>query len=140
MTFKCNSKTMDMPEEEVSIRRPLGEVVSDCVFRWYDATLKAAVGGDTVMQSLLGQMFASGYGAPRDIEKAIYWLQKASEKDVEARRMLSLMTERDPEARRIFMYRRGTQWPGFQSLMRTKQGTKLICSERTYLFADNDTL
>lgn len=50
-------------------RVTLSEVVSDCVKRWFQDTLKEAKTGDINMQVLVGQMYYSGYGVPRDINK-----------------------------------------------------------------------
>lgn len=52
-----------------STRLPLSEVVSDCVKRWFKDTLKEAKAGDINMQVLVGQMYYSGYGIPRDAQK-----------------------------------------------------------------------
>lgn len=52
-------------------RMPLSAVVSDCVKRWFQDTLKEARAGDTAMQVLVGQMYFSGYGIPRDEKKVI---------------------------------------------------------------------
>lgn len=48
---------------------PLSAVVSDCVKRWFQDTLKEARAGDIGMQVLVGQMFYSGYGIPKDDKK-----------------------------------------------------------------------
>lgn len=50
-------------------RVPLSEVVSDCVKRWFQDTLREAKSGDVSMQVLVGQMYYSGYGVPRDAQK-----------------------------------------------------------------------
>ncbi|OVA12688.1 Sel1-like [Macleaya cordata] len=60
------------------IRVPLSEVVSDCVKRWFHDTLKEAKAGDISMQVLVGQMYYSGYGVPRDAQKGRAWITKAS--------------------------------------------------------------
>jgi len=52
-----------------SNRVPLSEVVSECVKRWFKYTLKEAKAGDINIQILLGQMYYSGYGVPRDAQK-----------------------------------------------------------------------
>lgn len=52
-----------------SNRVPLSEVVSECVKRWFKDTLKEAKAGDINMQILVGQMYYSGYGVPRDAQK-----------------------------------------------------------------------
>ncbi|ERM95583.1 hypothetical protein AMTR_s00023p00110940 [Amborella trichopoda] len=59
-------------------RLPLSEVVADCVKRWFQDTLKEARAGDSSMQVLVGQMYYSGYGIPRDAQKGRAWLTKAS--------------------------------------------------------------
>lgn len=58
-------------EKEGSARVPLSEVVSDCVKRWFKDTLKEAKAGDVNMQVLVGQMYYSGYGVPRDAQKVL---------------------------------------------------------------------
>lgn len=55
-------------------RLPLSEVVADCVKRWFQDTLKEAKAGDTAMQVLVGQMYYSGYGVPKDAQK-VYLIQ-----------------------------------------------------------------
>ncbi|KAF5181492.1 Sel1 repeat protein [Thalictrum thalictroides] len=57
---------------------PLSEVVSDCVKRWFADTLKEAKAGDVGMQVLVGQMYCSGYGTPKDAQKGKQWITKAS--------------------------------------------------------------
>eukprot|EP00261_Vitis_vinifera_P036175 XP_019077418.1 PREDICTED: uncharacterized protein LOC100243041 isoform X2 [Vitis vinifera] len=52
-------------------RVPLSEVVSDCVKRWFQDTLREAKSGDVSMQVLVGQMYYSGYGVPRDAQKIV---------------------------------------------------------------------
>lgn len=54
-------------------RVPLSEVVSDCVKRWFKDTLKEAKAGDINMQVLVGQMYYSGYGVPRDAQKVNFF-------------------------------------------------------------------
>ncbi|KAI4356094.1 hypothetical protein L6164_000141 [Bauhinia variegata] len=63
---------------ESNLRVPLSEVVADCVKRWFKDTLKEAKSGDINMQVLVGQMYCSGYGVPRDAQKGRVWLTKAS--------------------------------------------------------------
>lgn len=48
---------------------PLSDVVSDCVRRWFQDSLKEAKGGDIAMQVLVGQMYNSGYGVVKDAQK-----------------------------------------------------------------------
>ncbi|XLU34218.1 hypothetical protein S245_070284, partial [Arachis hypogaea] len=48
---------------------PLSGVVADCVKRWFRDILKEAKAGDINMQVLVGQMYYSGYGVPRDDQK-----------------------------------------------------------------------
>lgn len=59
-------------------RAPLSAVVSDCVKRWFQDTLREAKSGDVSMQVLVGQMYFSGYGVPRDAHKGRAWMTKAS--------------------------------------------------------------
>ena len=53
-------------------RRPLSEMVDDCVQRWFQDTLKEARRGDTTMQVLVAQMYNSGYGIPRNEHKVLH--------------------------------------------------------------------
>ncbi|KAI4356095.1 hypothetical protein L6164_000141 [Bauhinia variegata] len=57
---------------ESNLRVPLSEVVADCVKRWFKDTLKEAKSGDINMQVLVGQMYCSGYGVPRDAQKVFF--------------------------------------------------------------------
>lgn len=50
-------------------RLPLSEVVSDCINRWFQDTLKEAKTGDINMQVLVGQMYYCGYGVSKDANK-----------------------------------------------------------------------
>ncbi|XP_039136490.1 uncharacterized protein LOC120273836 [Dioscorea cayenensis subsp. rotundata] len=59
-------------------RLPLSMVVAECVKRWFQDTLKEARNGDAAMQVLVGQMYQSGYGVPRNEQKAKTWMTKAS--------------------------------------------------------------
>ncbi|KAL5230773.1 hypothetical protein ABZP36_029549 [Zizania latifolia] len=59
-------------------RRPLSEVVGDCVQRWFQDALKEARRGDTAMQVLVAQMYHSGYGIPKNEHKGRAWVEKAS--------------------------------------------------------------
>ncbi|XP_072974695.1 uncharacterized protein [Typha angustifolia] len=59
-------------------RVPLSEVVSDCVRRWFQDSLKEAKAGDVAMQVLVGQMYHSGYGVARSEQKGRAWFEKAS--------------------------------------------------------------
>lgn len=55
-------------------RVPLSEVVSDCVRRWFQDALREAKNGDAAMQVLVGQMYHSGYGCPRNEQRVIsFW-------------------------------------------------------------------
>ncbi|KAJ4720156.1 Sel1-like [Melia azedarach] len=60
-------------------RVPLAEVVSDCVHRWFQDTLREAKNGDRAMEVLVGQMYLSGYGVPRDEKKGRGWISRASQ-------------------------------------------------------------
>ncbi|GJN14097.1 hypothetical protein PR202_gb00879 [Eleusine coracana subsp. coracana] len=53
-----------------SERKPLSYVISDCVQRWFQDTYKQARAGDPAMMVLLAQMFHSGYGVPKNEQKA----------------------------------------------------------------------
>lgn len=55
-------------QRESNGRMPLSEVVAECVKRWFRDTLKEAKAGDINMQVLVGQMYCSGYGVPRDAQ------------------------------------------------------------------------
>ncbi|KAH9610295.1 hypothetical protein KSS87_012805 [Heliosperma pusillum] len=59
-------------------RVPLSMAVSDCVNRWFHDTLKEAKNGDTSMQLLVGQMYNSGYGVRKDLDKGRAWITRAS--------------------------------------------------------------
>lgn len=50
-------------------RLPLSGVVAECVKRWFQDTLKEARAGDVAMQVLVGQMYYSGYGVTRNVQK-----------------------------------------------------------------------
>ncbi|XP_058110491.1 uncharacterized protein LOC131253486 [Magnolia sinica] len=71
------AKKMDCSERR-DRRAPLADVVSDCVKRWFQDTLKEAKAGDSGMQVLVGQMYYSGYGVARDVQKGKAWITKAS--------------------------------------------------------------
>lgn len=55
--------------KESNGRVPLSGVVADCVKRWFKDTLREAKAGDVNMQVLVGQMYYSGYGVPKDAQK-----------------------------------------------------------------------
>ncbi|GER31122.1 superoxide dismutase [Striga asiatica] len=59
-------------------RLPLSKVVADCVERWFEDALKEARAGDINMQVLLGQMYYSGYGVPKNAGKESLWFTRAS--------------------------------------------------------------
>ncbi|XP_057497539.1 uncharacterized protein LOC130782289 [Actinidia eriantha] len=61
-----------------SLRAPLSRVVSDCARRWFQDSLKEAKSGDVSMQVLVGQMYYSGYGVPKDAHKGRIWMSRAS--------------------------------------------------------------
>ncbi|KAL5723136.1 hypothetical protein ACHQM5_006565 [Ranunculus cassubicifolius] len=67
---------MENPERQNRVS--LSEVVSDCVRRWFQDTLKDAKAGDSAMQILVGQMYYSGYGVSRDAQKGRVWFTRAS--------------------------------------------------------------
>ncbi|PIN26328.1 hypothetical protein CDL12_00914 [Handroanthus impetiginosus] len=76
------TKTTMEPEEAGKTaeqrRLPLSEVVADCIKRWFQDTLKEAKTGDINMQVLVGQMYYSGYGVPKDANKGKIWITRAS--------------------------------------------------------------
>lgn len=64
--------------KESNGRVPLSGVVADCAKRWFKDTLREAKAGDVNMQVLVGQMYYSGYGVPKDAQKVgfvclFYW-------------------------------------------------------------------
>ncbi|KAJ4833038.1 hypothetical protein Tsubulata_051178 [Turnera subulata] len=59
-------------------RVPLSHVVSDCVKRWFQDTLREAKAGDVAMQVLVAQMYQNGYGVAKDAQKGNAWFNKAS--------------------------------------------------------------
>ncbi|CAA0836231.1 Unknown protein [Striga hermonthica] len=59
-------------------RLPLSKVVADCVERWFEDALKEARAGDINMQVLVGQMYYSGYGVPKNAGKGNFWFTRAS--------------------------------------------------------------
>lgn len=78
-------KLMDSSEGQQSqsdTRVPLQQVVSDCVKRWFQDALKEAKAGDSGMQVLVGQMYYSGYGVPKDPQKGRAWMNRASKSRV----------------------------------------------------------
>ncbi|KAL6865035.1 hypothetical protein ACP4OV_016186 [Aristida adscensionis] len=59
-------------------RKPLSEVVGDCVQRWFQDALKEAKHGDVAMQVLVAQMYHSGYGIPKNDNKGRAWMERAA--------------------------------------------------------------
>ncbi|RLN28555.1 hypothetical protein C2845_PM05G20430 [Panicum miliaceum] len=59
-------------------RKPLSEVVGDCVQRWFQDAFKEARKGDIANQVLVAQMFFSGYGVPKNEYKGRQWMDRAS--------------------------------------------------------------
>ncbi|KAF8046140.1 hypothetical protein N665_3999s0002 [Sinapis alba] len=89
--ISSNNTTMSSPNKDSSAaaatattsgssRRsvPLSAVVSDCAKRWFNDTLEEAKAGNITMQVVLGQMYNSGYGVPKDARKGRVWITKAS--------------------------------------------------------------
>lgn len=87
-----SDRTESAVEPQFVKAMPLREVVADCEKRWFEQTLKAAKNGDVAMQSLVGQMFCSGYGVTANLKKGKLWLQKAAESDMEARSLLASLS------------------------------------------------
>ncbi|KAL3830239.1 hypothetical protein ACJIZ3_019041 [Penstemon smallii] len=80
-TAKRKRTTMEAEESggTASLQRfPLSDVVSDCVNRWFQDTLKEAKSGDINMQVLVGQMYYCGYGVAKDANKGKIWITRAS--------------------------------------------------------------
>ncbi|CAA0834445.1 Unknown protein [Striga hermonthica] len=76
---RLTTRTMEAAESSEGLRRtPLAEVVADCVQRWFQDTLKEARNGDTGMQVLVGQMYHSGYGVARDVQRGKAWISRAA--------------------------------------------------------------
>ncbi|XP_010509118.1 PREDICTED: uncharacterized protein LOC104785576 [Camelina sativa] len=75
-----SSPTATATTSDSSSRRfvPLSTVVSDCAKRWFKDTLEEAKAGNITMQVVLGQMYYSGYGVPKDAKKGRLWITKAS--------------------------------------------------------------
>ncbi|XP_065870619.1 uncharacterized protein [Euphorbia lathyris] len=59
-------------------RVPLSQVVSECLKRWFQDTLREAKAGDIAMQVLVGQMYFNGYGVSKDSQKGLAWHNRAS--------------------------------------------------------------
>lgn len=76
--LRVNRKMEEESSEKNNKRLPLAAVVSDCVKRWFQDTLKEAKAGDSAMQVLVGQMYYNGYGVARDDQKGRAWLSRAS--------------------------------------------------------------
>ncbi|KAI3419513.1 uncharacterized protein J3R85_013210 [Psidium guajava] len=73
--MESHAKSLEL---EGNNRVPLAQVVCDCARRWFQDTLREAKAGDGAMQVLVGQMYNSGYGVPRDPRKGRAWINKAS--------------------------------------------------------------
>lgn len=69
--MESSSSNSNTTSSSNNSRLPLSEVVSECVKRWFKDTLKEAKSGDINMQVLVGQMYYSGYGVPRDAQKVL---------------------------------------------------------------------
>ncbi|RWW33419.1 hypothetical protein BHE74_00013010 [Ensete ventricosum] len=67
-TSRGPGRWMDERERQQG-RVPLKDVVADCTRRWFQDALKEARAGDAAMQVLVGQMYHSGYGVPRNEQK-----------------------------------------------------------------------
>ncbi|KAK6256391.1 hypothetical protein SCA6_017696 [Theobroma cacao] len=52
-------------------RIPLAQVVSELVKGWFQDAMKEARAGDTNMQVLVGQMYCTGFGVPKDVQKVM---------------------------------------------------------------------
>ncbi|CAI5494409.1 unnamed protein product [Closterium sp. Naga37s-1] len=78
------------PQRETSEQQrvPLRAMVHECMQRWFRQTQSEAESGVAPMQTLLAQMYLSGYGVKADATKGKEWLKKAAERDGQARIML----------------------------------------------------
>ncbi|KAL6509372.1 hypothetical protein OROGR_022682 [Orobanche gracilis] len=76
--IRLDTRRMEAATSSERQRRPLAEVVADCVQRWFQDTLKEAKNGDSAMQMLVGQMYYSGYGVARDVQRANRWISRAA--------------------------------------------------------------
>ncbi|GJP40167.1 hypothetical protein CLOM_g24448 [Closterium sp. NIES-68] len=75
-------------QQQQQQRIPLRVMVHECMQRWFRQTQAEAESGVAPMQTLLAQMYLSGYGVKADPGKGKEWLKKAAEKDGQARIML----------------------------------------------------
>ncbi|KZV15257.1 hypothetical protein F511_26403 [Dorcoceras hygrometricum] len=71
------------------VRLPLSEVVSDCEERWFLETLREAEAGDIRMQVLVSQMYNSGYGVAKDIDKGKFWASRGSRIRTSVRKLMN---------------------------------------------------
>ncbi|GAV62457.1 LOW QUALITY PROTEIN: hypothetical protein CFOL_v3_05980 [Cephalotus follicularis] len=74
--LRVNSELVKL-NVELQDRFPLSHVFSDCEKQWFEDALKEKA-GDFAMQVLVGQMYCSGYGVPRDAKKGHMWIARAS--------------------------------------------------------------
>lgn len=65
-------------------RVPLAEVVAELVEGWFEDALEAAEEGDSSMQVLVGQMYCSGFGVPKDVQKGRAWISKGTKDQLSA--------------------------------------------------------
>ncbi|KAG7999174.1 hypothetical protein I3843_01G294400 [Carya illinoinensis] len=80
--LKQKSLMESLEGQQDQTRVPLAQVVSDCAKRWFQDSLKEAKAGDSAMQVLVGQMYYSGYGVPKDPQKGRTWITRASKNRV----------------------------------------------------------
>ncbi|RRT79793.1 hypothetical protein B296_00018929 [Ensete ventricosum] len=84
-TSRGPGRWMDERERQQG-RVPLKDVVADCTRRWFQDALKEARAGDAAMQVLVGQMYHSGYGVPRN-EQKVRFCYNASDSDSDEEKM-----------------------------------------------------
>jgi hypothetical protein len=68
---KKSEKKSEVEHDKFPQPMPLRDVVAHCEKHWYEQTLKGAKSGDVAMQTLVGQMLCSGYGAEVNVKEVI---------------------------------------------------------------------
>lgn len=86
------------------------------VDRWFEETLYEAQRGDVKQQALLAQMFAQGYGTPRDAKAAAKWEERSRARGYKMKGV---------SAAGARLHGRGSAWEGVR--MRSCMWTRLLC-------------